>query len=414
MKGLNYKKTLISIILTVLGAGLFLANPVFAQSLTVEFEDKPLFDEANFLPGQAVTRWVKVTNNSDSSQRIATEAINISDPDRLGDVLNLEIKEGSTVLYNNPLSTFFNAGEVFLSDLTGNGGNTQYDFSVSFYPGTNNNFQDKSLSFDILVGFQGTEGGLLPGAGGGGGGFLPPGLTISNEADRNATENSVTITWQTNYFSTSQVIYDIVPGQFDLSAGPPKYGYTYTTPEYDTNPKVTGHHSVTITGLASDTTYYFRCVSHGSLAIGTEHSFTTLVGTGEEEVEEEIEEEEEEEMPGPVIPGEEEEEEEEEEDGEITEGPTEGEGAGVGETTLEDEEEVLTEEGKGVVSWFSGGLASMIDALRGIGERGFLYLIIILILIFIILILLYLLLKKKKKKEEEEENKSRTTSFYKT
>ena len=407
MKNLSYKKTLISLTLAVLGAGLFLANPVFAQSLTVEFEQIPLFYEANFLPGQAVTRWVKVTNNSDSSQRIATEAIKVSDPDRLGDVLNLEIKEGSKVLYSNPLSTFFNVGEVFLSNLTGDGGNTQYDFSVSFYSGTQNPFQGKSLGFDILIGFLGEEGGILPGAGSGGGGFLPPGLTISNEADRDATENGVIITWLTSYKATSQVVYDTIPGQFDLSAGTSSnYGYTYATPEYDTNPKVTGH-SVTITGLSSGTTYYFRCVSHGSLAIGTEHSFATLVETGEQE-----EEEKEKETPGPVIPGEEGKEGEEgEKPGEIVEGPTEGEG--VGEITfVEDEEKILTEEGKGVVSWLSGGSASMIDALRGIGKQGFIYLIIILILIFIILILLYLLLKRKNK--EKDKNKSGTSNFYKT
>ena len=48
MKSLNYKKTLTGLVLTVLGTGLFLANPVFAQNLVVEFEQIPLFSEANF------------------------------------------------------------------------------------------------------------------------------------------------------------------------------------------------------------------------------------------------------------------------------------------------------------------------------------------------------------------------------
>jgi len=115
---------------------------------------------------------------------IATEAINVSDPDRLGDVLNLEIKEGGVTRYNNALSQFFNAGEVYLSELAGDGTQTQYDFIVTFYSGAQNTFQGKSLEFDILVGFQGEEGGLLPGAGGGGGGVLPPGLMIFSEADK--------------------------------------------------------------------------------------------------------------------------------------------------------------------------------------------------------------------------------------
>ncbi len=58
----------------------------------------------------------------------------------------------------------------------------------------------------------------------------------------------------------------------DTSNNPPKYGYQNTTPELDTNPKVT-HHVVTITGLNPLTTYYFRVVSRGSLAYGWEYQF---------------------------------------------------------------------------------------------------------------------------------------------
>ncbi len=36
------------------------------------------------------------------------------------------------------------------------------------------------------------------------------------------------------------------------------------------------HHTVSISGLTPSTTYYYRAVSHASLAISTEHSFTTL------------------------------------------------------------------------------------------------------------------------------------------
>jgi len=39
--------------------------------LNVIFESQPLFKEANFLPGHSVTRWAKVTNTGELSQRIA-------------------------------------------------------------------------------------------------------------------------------------------------------------------------------------------------------------------------------------------------------------------------------------------------------------------------------------------------------
>lgn len=262
------------------------------NNFVVEFEQEPLFDEANFLPGENITRWAKVTNNSFEVQRIAAEAINVSDPNLLGNVINLEIKENGVTRYNDALSKFFNAGEVFLSNLAGNSTQTQYDFIATFYSGTKDLFQGKGLNFDIIVGFQGIEGGLLPGAGsgggnsgsGGGGGSLPQGLSIFNEATVDTTETSVTFQWTTSYPATSQIIYALEGESHTLdltdSGGtPPKYGYSRTTQEYNAPaiPNGVVSHSVTITGLTPGTTYYYRTVSHASLAIGQERSFTTLV-----------------------------------------------------------------------------------------------------------------------------------------
>lgn len=259
--------------------------------LVVEFENTPLFSETNFLPGTSVTRFVKVTNNSGSSQRIATEAINKNDPDNFSEKLNLAIKEGETLIFNDTLKGFFNQGETYLSSLADNA-STQYDFTVSFNSDADDFYQGKTLGFDIIVGFEGTEGGLpLPspgggtGGGGGGGGDLPPGLTIQNETVITTTETSVTITWFTSYAATSQIIYALGSESHtldltDTAGAPPKYGYAHTTPESDISPKVIDH-SVTISGLSPATTYYYRTVSHGSLAISGEQSFTTLTLEGE-------------------------------------------------------------------------------------------------------------------------------------
>lgn len=71
--------------ITLLGTGILSLPQVQAQSsdLVVEFENTPLFKEANFLPGENISRWVKVTNNSSESKNIAVEAINIIDTDGL-------------------------------------------------------------------------------------------------------------------------------------------------------------------------------------------------------------------------------------------------------------------------------------------------------------------------------------------
>jgi hypothetical protein len=130
----------------------------------------PLFNETNFLPGDNISRWIKVTNNSSNNFKIATKADNVINGG-LGDVLNLEIKKGGTSLYNNTLSNFFNAGEVFLSDLAGYGTQTQYDYIISFDSSSGNIYQGKNLSFDILIGYQGSapSGETYTFIGGGGG-----------------------------------------------------------------------------------------------------------------------------------------------------------------------------------------------------------------------------------------------------
>ncbi len=119
------------------------------------------------------------------------------------------------------------------------------------------------------------------GGGGGGGGLpgLPLELTISNESTAAVLDTSVIITWTTSYNSTSQVLY-AAEGEIhtldlnDFLGNPPLYGYAHTTPEYDTLSK-TMNHSVTITGLLAGTTYYYRVVSHGSLAVSQEYTFIT-------------------------------------------------------------------------------------------------------------------------------------------
>jgi len=124
-------------------------------------------------------------------------------------------------------------------------------------------------------------------------------LQIYRESASDINTNSVTITWQTTEKSTSRVIYspEGSPHTLDMDS-PPNYGYLFSTIE-DSN-KVTSH-KVIINGLSASTTYYFRCVSHGSpLSISREHSFTTLESGSSQEIQlEETSQEEEEGMSYP-------------------------------------------------------------------------------------------------------------------
>ncbi|MCX6764454.1 MAG: fibronectin type III domain-containing protein [Candidatus Nealsonbacteria bacterium] len=413
-------KTILLISLIVLGTGILTVNSTYAQPadpLAVEFEKTPLFKEANFLPGEGITRWIKVTNNSGESRGIAIETINESDPDNFASQLNLTIKEGATILYNNTLINFFNAGQFYLSDLA-NGATKQYDLTIAFDSASNNDYQGKALGFDILIGFQGEEGqdgdgnGITEGGGGGGGGggTLPQGLTILSEsvASTNLTgceSCSITINWTTNYFSTSRVVYSKASESHNFDLYALNYGYA-NSKEGDNSllEKVTAH-SVTITGLSPNTTYYFRCESHASpSSITGEFNFTTV--TAENCANQNTGGNQEEggnppaggsETPGQQIAlgG--------ETGGNQGPVPSEVEGGEGNELTAgnggqgeeEGQEGLGNQANEGLRAFLSGGLASLIDVLGKFGNNW-----LIILLLIIILFLLFLLFKRRKKEEK--------------
>jgi hypothetical protein len=289
----NFLKVLILPIAIITMVGGF-AHPAFAVEptpLSVTFSSNPLFSEANFTPGGEVTSNVGVENNSGSSQNIIVEATNAVDTSGLGDKLNLIIKEGGTPLYTGTLGAFLRAGEVSLSSLA-NENNTSYSFNVSFDGSAENNLQGKNLGFDLCIGFEGGAtqcgntviSGENGGGGGGGGGSSTSGsggntitLVIYNEQAINilnvGNSGVATITWDTNKLSTSQVIYGVSPGLYNLDLNIlPNLGYPYGSVE---DPLKVTNHSVLLTGLTPGATYVYRVVSHASPAtVGYEHQFT--------------------------------------------------------------------------------------------------------------------------------------------
>ncbi|KKS03391.1 hypothetical protein A2W70_00095 [Candidatus Curtissbacteria bacterium RIFCSPLOWO2_02_41_11] len=109
--------------------------------------------------------------------------------------------------------------------------------------------------------------------------FFERAPVISGETESSVSSSSVTITWDTDFETTSRVIYDTVshdPANPTFDDPFDKYGYANTTDEFDTGEGKTISHSVDISGLTAGTTYHYRTISHGSPeAVGDEQNFST-------------------------------------------------------------------------------------------------------------------------------------------
>lgn len=101
---------------------------------------------------------------------------------------------------------------------------------------------------------------------------------VASESESNAANTSLTVQWTTPRPATSRVVYDTVSHADNELGGPPNFGYAFSTPETDTDPKVENH-SVSVTGLNGNTTYYYRTVSRASPeTVGEEGSSRTSGG----------------------------------------------------------------------------------------------------------------------------------------
>jgi len=289
--------------------------PLFAEAaiLLVDFTPDPLFVAENFLPEDAVSGTVEVSNTDEVAHEVVTEAINVSDDDAFGSTLKLTITDGATTFFSDTFSSFLTSGvPTALGSLSPLETKT-YTYTVTFLDTSDNTYQGKKLGFDLCVGFSGGtsqcgdtavggegdtsggggggSGGTIPGSGssgggGGGGGPIPSvTLQISNEEATvtNPDIGEALIEWDTNLYATSQVIYGLASGVYVLDLVEPIepagsfYGYPLGTVENAT--KIL-HHSVTLTGLTPGEAYKYRVVSRASPpTISFERQFTVAAGS---------------------------------------------------------------------------------------------------------------------------------------
>lgn len=140
------------------GFGLFDKKIVYAVGdLTVAWATDPLFNETNIAPGFTTTKTVTVSNGATSFRPVGVRGILTSDAGNMSSVMDIEIKEGTTILYSNTLAQFFTDSSgpngILLSNLS-SGSNTQYNFIVTFNTAAGNDYQNKTILFDLQIGIS--------------------------------------------------------------------------------------------------------------------------------------------------------------------------------------------------------------------------------------------------------------------
>lgn len=248
---------------------LFGGNFAYAGNVSVEFERTPLFSEANFLPEDSISRFVKVINNTGSITSSFVRATNVSNR-KLGDFINLKIKKGETIFFDGTMTEFFDKSSVALLNLP-IGEETRFDFIATFLPTNDNEYQDESISFNLQMIFEGGE--TIEDTRSSGGSSLGGShLLVYNEKGIAGTPavDAAEVTWSTNIPATSQVIYGKAGVYYPLDSEAPNFGYPNATEE--SLLKVTNH-NIVLGGLDPGE-YVYRVVSRASPAtVSPEFSF---------------------------------------------------------------------------------------------------------------------------------------------
>jgi hypothetical protein len=280
--------------------GILFGREVFAQepNILVEIYNEntgsfealgggPIFNIDNFLPGDSLSKIIRVHNFSDKNQTIGLKVVNFDKGCQngycLADKLFLTIEEDSIPLYSGSLADFYNAGEVPLNEVASQA-YRDYDLTVYFAPETEREeYQNSATSFDLQIGFF-TKETVSEEPATGGAGYVPPIQGVVTQiiitSSPLVSSDSATVSCTTDIPSYCRVIYD-TSSHPDLG-NPPNYGYQWSTDPPQTKSTT---HQIILTGLQPETTYYYRFVCWASpLKISQEYRFTTLAKKPKEEI----------------------------------------------------------------------------------------------------------------------------------
>lgn len=250
--------------------GLALANELTGP-IDVKFQKTPLFTEANFIPGDSVSRTVDVENQDGAPQGISMKFYGVDNGDNLASRFNFKIKKGGDTVYSDDLDKAFDQNQIVMNSSLAAGGSETYDFILSFDKAADNDYQSKEMGFSICVGFAGESFCVSDQpqpqtyttiTGGGGGGISGDKSIIisAREIKTFCLENGMAaaaIYWNTDIDAVARVLYVPAGNGFKdpfNAADKPNYGYNSTF--WETESRQT--HLITISDLTPGQTYAYR------------------------------------------------------------------------------------------------------------------------------------------------------------
>lgn len=160
----NTKKLLTLLLLPVLIYALFSlrapkeTSATYYGGLMVDtgvLHNGPIFTVDDFKPGDCTERNIKVKNTSDHNKDLTVRSAGANQTGNLSDALTIGIKTGSNVLYSDSLTNFFtqSAGlDGIILDTLGQGEEKIYTFKVCFLIDAGNEYQKKTVEFDLIFG----------------------------------------------------------------------------------------------------------------------------------------------------------------------------------------------------------------------------------------------------------------------
>jgi len=151
----------IAFILAIIGGSLFITSKVQAQAtdLEVTWDSSPLFEMTNLAPGDtSVTKGFNVKNNSGESKSVGFYTTHTNGDIGLLDVLLITIKlDGDPIHSDAKLSSIADENNYLsLTTSLAPGETKRFEAFINFSKDAGNNYQNKSVTISLNVGFLGS------------------------------------------------------------------------------------------------------------------------------------------------------------------------------------------------------------------------------------------------------------------